>query len=46
MTLPSSLIFGAVYQFSGAFVAFTWGAALAIVAVVILVGVKEKDSRE
>jgi MFS family permease len=39
-TLPSSLIFGALYQVHGALVAFGWGAALAIAAVVLLVGVK------
>ena len=41
-TLPSSLIFGALYQFFGALVAFGWGAALALVAVAILVGVNEQ----
>ncbi len=42
-TLPSSLIFGALYQFSGALAAFGWGAALALVAVILLTGVKEQD---
>lgn len=41
-TLPASLIFGAIYQVYGALAAFGWGAALALVAVVLLVGVKEK----
>jgi predicted MFS family arabinose efflux permease len=35
-TLPSSLIFGALYQVYGALAAFGWGVALAIVAVVLL----------
>jgi MFS family permease len=38
-TLPSSLIFGALYQFCGALVAFCWGAVLALIAVIIMVGV-------
>jgi MFS family permease len=41
-TLPASLIFGALYQVSGALVAFGWGAALALVAVALLLGVKEQ----
>src|SRR5262249_41314477 len=40
--LPSSLIFGALYQVYGALAAFGWGAALALIAVVLLVGVKEQ----
>jgi MFS family permease len=40
-TLPSSLIFGALYQFYGALVAFGWGAALTVVALVILAGVRD-----
>ena len=39
-TLPASLIFGALYQVYGALVAFGWGAALALVALAILVGVR------
>lgn len=39
-TLPSSLIFGALYQVYGAFVAFAWGAVLALFAVVLMAGVK------
>jgi hypothetical protein len=39
-TLPASLIFGALYQVYGALVAFGWGADLALVAVVLLAGVK------
>jgi hypothetical protein len=39
--LPPSLIFGALYQVYGALVAFRWGAALAVLAVVFLVGVNE-----
>ncbi|MEX0676892.1 MAG: MFS transporter [Pirellulales bacterium] len=34
--LPASLIFGAIYEAYGAQAAFTWGAALALVAVAIL----------
>lgn len=41
-TLPASLIFGALYQFIGPLMAFGWGAALAIVAVVLMLGVKEE----
>jgi MFS family permease len=41
-TLPSSLVFGALYQVYGALVAFGWGAALALVAVVLLAGVREQ----
>lgn len=41
VTLPSSLIFGALYQFCGPLVAFGWGAALALVAVILMLGVKE-----
>src|SRR6516162_7616944 len=40
-TLPSSLIFGALYQAFGALVAFGWGAALAVVAVILLTGVRD-----
>ena len=43
-TLPSSLIFGALYQFFGATVAFGWGAALALVAVLMLASVKGDDT--
>jgi MFS family permease len=43
-TLPSSLIFGALYQLSGALVAFAWGAALALVAVALLSGVRDKGN--
>jgi MFS family permease len=39
-TLPSSLVFGALYQVHGAPAAFGWGAALALVAVAILTGVR------
>jgi predicted MFS family arabinose efflux permease len=38
--LPASLIFGAVYQRLGAFPAFGMGAALALIAAVLLAGVK------
>jgi MFS family permease len=40
-TLPSSLIFGALYDVFGAMAAFEWGAGLALVAVVLLGGVKQ-----
>lgn len=43
-TLPASLIFGALYQVYGALVAFGWGTGLALVAVVLLIGVKEKKA--
>lgn len=39
-TLPSSLVFGALYHVFGAVAAFGWGAALALVAVILLTGVK------
>ncbi len=38
--LPSSLIFGVIYQDFGALAAFGWGAALAAVAAVLLAGVR------
>src|SRR5437899_732075 len=41
-TLPANLIFGAFYHHYGALVAFGWGAALALVALALLVGVKER----
>ena len=41
LPLPSSLIFGALYQFCGPLVAFGWGAALALVAGILILGVKE-----
>lgn len=40
--LPSSLIFGALYQYGGALTAFGWGASLALVAALLLVGVRER----
>jgi MFS family permease len=39
-TLPSSLIFGALYQLFGALAAFGGGAALALVAALLLTGVR------
>jgi hypothetical protein len=45
-TLPSSLVFGALYQFFGALAAFGWGAALALVAVILLTGVKEQGKAQ
>ena len=44
-TLPSSLIFGALYQFFGPLAAFGWGAALALVAVILMLGVREPRAR-
>jgi MFS family permease len=38
--LPSSLIFGALYEAFGPLVAFSWGAALALVAALMLAGVR------
>lgn len=43
-TLPSSLIFGAIYQVYGALAAFGWGAALALIAVAILLAVRGRAS--
>jgi len=43
-TLPASLIFGAVYEAFGAWAAFGWGAALALVAGLVLAGVKGNRS--
>jgi MFS family permease len=44
--LPSSLIFGALYQYWGARWAFGWGAALALVAVILFVGVRQQNEPE
>ena len=41
-TLPSSLIFGAIYQFGGPLLAFGWGALLAVIAALLLIGVAGK----
>lgn len=41
-TLPSSLIFGALYQYFGPVVAFVWGAVLALIAAILLMGVVAK----
>ncbi len=38
--LPSSLIFGALYESFGALAAFDWGAALALVAALMLAGIR------
>ena len=45
-TLPSSLTFGVLYHVYGALAAFGWGAALALVAVVLLTGVKEQGKAQ
>lgn len=39
-TLPSSLLFGALYDVGGPLLAFSWGAGLALVAGLLLLGVK------
>ena len=44
-TLPASLIFGALYQVFGALAAFGWGAALALIAVILLTGVKGQGTQ-
>jgi MFS family permease len=41
-TLPASLIFGALYQFSGPLVAFAWGAGLAVLAGFVMLWVVPK----
>ncbi len=38
--LPSSLIFGALYQAFGPLVAFGWGSALALIAALMLAGIR------
>jgi hypothetical protein len=38
--LPSSLIFGALYQGYGPLAAFGWGAAMAAIAAIMLLGVR------
>ena len=43
-TLPASLIFGALYQLFGPLVAFGFGAGLALVAAILLIGVTEKKN--
>jgi MFS family permease len=40
-TLPASVIFGALYQWGGPLAAFGWGAALALLAVFLLIGVRK-----
>jgi predicted MFS family arabinose efflux permease len=42
-TLPSSLIFGALYQVYGALAAFAWGAIMALFAVVLVSAVRERQ---
>ncbi len=43
--LPSSLIFGALYQAFGPVVAFGWGAGLALVAALMLAGIRRERPR-
>ena len=42
-TLPASLIFGWLYHEYGPFVPFAWGAILALIAVCLLTGVKNRS---
>jgi predicted MFS family arabinose efflux permease len=44
-SLPASLIFGAMYQACGGVAAFSWGAALALAASLILAAVSPKRQR-
>jgi MFS family permease len=44
-TLPSSLMFGAIYQVYGALAAFCWGAALALIATILLLRVPGSRSQ-
>lgn len=41
VTLPANLLFGALYQYCGALTAFAWGAALALIAGLLLLGVRQ-----
>ena len=41
-TLPASLVFGWVYEVYGAMAAFGWGASLAMVSAVMLIGVRKR----
>lgn len=43
-TLPSSLIFGMLYQYCGPLVAFLWGAGLALIAAILLTTLRHQDS--
>jgi MFS family permease len=43
-SLPASLLFGALYQSFGPMAAFGWGAALAVVAVVLMIGVRDPQT--
>jgi len=43
--LPASLLFGLLYEKWGALVAFGWGAAMALVAAVLLIGVRVPAAR-
>lgn len=45
-TLPSSLIFGALYQYFGPLAAFGFGASLAALAAIILIGVTDTKPLE
>jgi MFS family permease len=45
LTLPASLLFGLLYRYCDAVVAFGFGAALAVVAAVLLLGVRSGEER-
>jgi len=44
-TFPASLIFGGLYQFFGPLAAFGWGAALALLAAAMLIGIPTKEAK-
>jgi MFS family permease len=43
-TLPASIIFGALYQYGGALLAFGWGAALALISAALLMAIRPTAS--
>jgi MFS family permease len=45
-TLPASLAFGAIYQFAGPMAAFAWGAAIALVAMLLMAFVRPPDAEQ
>jgi len=46
VTLPASLIFGAIYQYAGALIAFGWGGGLALLSAVLLLRIKSPVTPE